>query len=73
MDGKLAGPSGWKGQILLSDRKHNWWCLSQMLMPMLFNVLSYNLDNEMKCTLRKLYFPVGCGAFFRIECGILII
>ena len=30
------------------------WCHSQMLVPILFNVLIYNLDNEMKCTFRNL-------------------
>lgn len=28
VDGKLAGPSDWKGQLLVSGRKHNWWSVS---------------------------------------------
>lgn len=49
------------------------WCHSQMLVPIQFNVLIYNLENGMKCTLRKLYFPAVLGAFFTIDWGSFII
>lgn len=52
--------------------ENNWWRLSQMLMPILFNLLSYNLDNGINCTLRKLYFPAVLGAFLELNEEVLL-